>query len=78
MLSLPACLFEDAVLGSGCDVIAGFPGDRHTTWLSRVLELTMASFRGDQVPTVIFEHGQDFGDLHRLPEATHRQRRRLV
>ena len=73
-MSLPTCLFEDAVLGSRRDIIAGFPRDRHATWLGRVLELAMASPRSNQVPPVIFEHRQDFGDLHRSLNLTHRQR----
>jgi hypothetical protein len=66
-------LFKDAVFGSGRDIIAGFPRDRHATWLGRVLELAMASPRSNQVPPVISEHRQDFGDLHRSLKFAYQQ-----
>jgi hypothetical protein len=66
-------LFKDTIFGSGRDIIAEFPWDRHPTWLSRVLELAMASPGSNQVPPVIFEHRQDFGDLHRLLKFAYHQ-----
>jgi len=64
MMLPPTCLLKNAVLGSWCDVIVGFSGNRHATRLGGMFELTMASLRGNQIPPVIFEHTQDFRDLH--------------
>ena len=54
----PACLFEDAALGSWGDVVAWFAGNRHATLLCGVFELAMTSLCGDQKPPILFQQGQ--------------------
>lgn len=40
------------------------PGDRDTPGLGRMLELTVAAFGRDQVPTIILYQLENFSYLH--------------
>ena len=59
-MSLPlplaqAGLLENTVQSTGGQVVARMPGDSQSPGLGPMLELTMATLRGHQVPAVLFD-----------------------
>src|SRR5262245_24818316 len=62
---LEPCLFENAVEGTRCDVVAGLSCNSDTTRCSTVLKLSVTPLRSDKITTVIMEHPQHLTDFHR-------------
>src|SRR5689334_5872308 len=62
---LEPCLFEDAVEGAWCDIVAGLSCNSNTTGFGEVLKLAVTSLCRDQIPTVIMKHPQHLTNFHR-------------
>src|ERR1035441_6874908 len=65
-LLLQTRLLQDTVERAGCQIVARLAGHRHPTWLRRMLELSVGSTSGMQIPAIIMQHSWDIGHLHRI------------
>ena len=57
-------MFQNTVQRTGREIVAGLSWNGNAANLARVLELTMASTRRDQIPTIGLQQPEHFADLH--------------
>src|SRR5262245_10309856 len=62
---LEASLFEDAVEGARCDIVAGLACNSNPTGFGEVLKLSVTSLCRDKIPPVIMQHPHHLTNFHR-------------
>lgn len=70
-------MLQDAVVRSGCEIIARLARHGDAADLTLMLELAMTAALRGQVPTVGLQHTKDFADFHArsIASATYREAR---
>jgi hypothetical protein len=63
--SLDPGLLEDAIQCTWREIIGRLAGNCNTSAFNRMLELTVAAARRDEIPAVSLKHLDNIADLHR-------------